>query len=198
VRTRPDLTRPNLHLYFNPASYATTTTGPRRKLLNPDPYSGFLISFNSCRPTSRGAVHVRSPDPLASPTIIPNALSTPEDIQDVYAGAGLLRKIAGAQPLAGVIEAELHPGALIQSDSDVLEDFRQRAGSVFHACGTCTMGPDAQHSVVDSRLKVYGVDGLRVVDASVFPAVTSGNTNAPTLMVAERAADLILEDGERL
>ncbi|MDB6045912.1 MAG: choline dehydrogenase [Gammaproteobacteria bacterium] len=198
VRTRADLTRPNLHLYFNPASYATTTTGPRRKLLNPDPYSGFLISFNSCRPTSRGAVHVRSPNPLTSPTIIPNALSTPEDVQDVYAGAHLLRRIAGAQPLAGVIEAELHPGALIQSDSDVLEDFRQRAGSVFHACGTCAMGPDAQHSVVDSRLKVHGIDGLRVVDASVFPTVTSGNTNAPTLMVAERAADLILEDGERL
>ncbi|MDB6090395.1 MAG: choline dehydrogenase [Gammaproteobacteria bacterium] len=197
VRTRPDLTRPNLHLYFNPASYATTTTGPRRKLLNPDPYSGFLISFNSCRPTSRGSVHIRSRDPLASPAIVPNALSTPQDVGDIYDGARILRRISGAQPLAGVIEEELRPGAHIQGDSEVLEDFRQRAGSVFHACGTCTMGSAPEYSVVDSRLKVHGVAGLRVVDASVFPTVTSGNTNAPTIMVAEKAADLILEDSQR-
>jgi choline dehydrogenase len=194
LRGRPALTRPNLHIYFNPASYTATTIGPRRRLLNPDSFAGFLMSFNSCRPTSRGSVHIRSADPLAAPAISVNALATQEDIDEVYEGARLLRRISGAQPLAGVIESETQPGARVQSDAEVLEDFRQRAGSVFHSCSTCTMGPDPRTAVVDHRLKVYGAAGLRVVDASVFPAVTSGNINTPTLMVAEKAADLILDD----
>jgi choline dehydrogenase len=93
-----------------------------------------------------------------------------------------------------VIDSELAPGEGVRSDAEVLQDFRRRAGSVFHPCGTCAMGPDAKSSVVDPRLRVHGVTGLRVVDASTFPAVTSGNINAPTLMLAEKAADLILED----
>jgi choline dehydrogenase len=93
-----------------------------------------------------------------------------------------------------VIESELLPGERIRSDAEVLQDFRGRAGSVFHPCGTCSMGSDAASSVVDPRLRVHGVTHLRVVDASIFPAVTSGNINAPTLMVAEKAADLILEE----
>lgn len=193
VRSRPELGRPNLHIYFNPASYSTTSSGQSRRLLNPDPFPGFLMSFNTCRPTSRGSVHLRSPDPLASPVIAPNSLSTPEDVADVYEGARMLRRISAAKPLAAVIESELLPGEGIRSDAEVLQDFRRRAGSVFHPCGTCAMGPDATGSVVDSRLRVHGVANLRVVDASIFPAVTSGNINAPTLMVAERAADLILE-----
>ena len=194
VRSHPGLDRPNLHIYFNPASYSTTASGPSRRLLNPDPFPGFLMSFNTCRPTSRGSVHVRSPDPLASPAITPNSLSTPEDVADVYEGARMLRRISAAQPLAAVIESELLPGERIHSDEAVLEDFRRRGGSVFHPCGTCAMGPDDTSSVVDPRLRVHGVANLRVVDASIFPAVTSGNINAPTLMVAEKAADLILED----
>ena len=194
LRGRSALTRPNLHIYFNPASYTATTVGPRRRLLNPDSFAGFLMSFNGCRPTSRGSVHIRSADPLAPPAIRVNALATQEDIDEVYEGARLLRRISGAQPLAGVIESETQPGARVQSDAEVLEDFRQRAGSVFHSCSTCTMGPDPRTAVVDHRLKVHGAAGLRVVDASVFPAVTSGNINTPTLMVAEKAADLILAD----
>lgn len=197
VRSRPELRSPNLHIYFNPASYSTTTSGQSRRLLNPDPFPGFLMSFNTCRPTSRGSVHVRSPDPLASPAITPNSLSTPEDIADVYEGARMLRRISRAKPLAAVIESELLPGERICEDAEVLEDFRQRAGSVFHPCGTCAMGPDETSSVVDTRLRVHGVANLRVIDASIFPAVTSGNINAPTLMVAEKAADIILEDAGR-
>ena len=197
VRSRPELGRPNLHIYFNPASYSTTTSGPRRRLLNPDPFPGFLMSFNTCRPTSRGSVHLRSPDPLASPAIVPNSLSTPEDLADIYEGARMLRRISAAKPLAAVIESELLPGERIRSDAEVLQDFRHRAGSVFHPCGTCAMGPDDTSSVVDPRLRVHGVANLRVVDASIFPAVTSGNINAPTLMVAEKAADLILEDARK-
>jgi choline dehydrogenase len=194
VRSRPELARPNLHIYFNPASYSTTTSGQSRRLLNPDPFPGFLMSFNTCRPTSRGSVHLRSPDPLASPAIAPNSLSTPEDVADVYEGARVLRRISAAKPLAAVIESELKPGEQIRSDAEVLADFRHRAGSVFHPCGTCAMGLDTTRAVLDPRLRVHGVANLRIIDASVFPTVTSGNINAPTLMVAEKAADLILED----
>ncbi len=194
LRSRAELTRPNLHIYFNPASYSTTTMGPKRRLLNPDPYPGFLMSFNTCRPTSRGTVHIRSSDPLSSPAIFPNSLATEADVLDVFEGARVLRRIAGARPLLQVIETEREPGARVQSDAEVLADFRRRAGSVFHACGTCAMGADPRTSVVDERLRVHGVSGLRVADAAIFPNISSGNTNAPTLMVAEKAADLILED----
>jgi len=194
LRSRAGLARPNLHIYFNPASYSTTTLGSRRRLLNPDPFAGFLMSFNTCRPTSRGTIHIRSADPLVAPAISPNSLSTAEDVQDVFDGARIVRRIASAAPLAKVTQAEREPGPEVKSDSEVLADFRRRAGSVFHASGTCAMGSAARSSVVDPRLQVHGVTGLRVVDASVFPNVTSGNTNTPTLMVAEKAADLILQD----
>ena len=194
LRGRAGLQRPNLHIYFNPASYATTLVGTGRRLLNPDPYSAFLMSFNSCRPMSRGSIHIRSADPLAPPAIVPNGLTSAQDIAEVYEGAALLRRIASAPPLSDVIESELTPGAAVTRDEQVLEDFRLRAGSVFHACSTCAMGVDPRRSVVTPRLAVHGVRALRVVDASVFPTVTSGNTNTPTLMVAEKAAELILQD----
>jgi choline dehydrogenase len=194
LRSRPGLTRPNMHIYFNPASYSTTTLGTTRRLMKPDPYPGFLMSFNTCRPVSRGTIHIRSPDPLKAPAIQPNALSAPEDVRDVYEGARLLRRIAAAEPLAGIIEGEREPGSHVSTDEQLLADFRQRAGSVFHACGTCAMGSDARTSVLDPRLRVRGVTALRVVDASAFPNLTSGNTNAPVMMLAEKAADLILED----
>ena len=194
LRSRPELEVPNLHIYFNPASYSTTTTGPSRRLMKPDPFAGFLMSFNTCRPTSRGSVHIASSDPLAAPAIRPNSLSTAEDVQDVFDGARILRRIASAAPLAQVIESEREPGAAVTTDQDVLADFRQRAGSVFHASGTCAMGADVRTAVLDARLRVRGVTGLRVVDASAFPNVTSGNTNTPTLALAEKGADLILED----
>lgn len=194
LRSRAGLTRPNMHIYFNPASYSTTTLGSTRRLMKPDPYPGFLISFNTCRPVSRGTIHIRSPDPLRSPAIQPNALSAPEDIRDVSEGSRLVRRIVAAEPLAGIIEAEREPGNTVISDEQILADFRARAGSVFHACGTCAMGSDPRNSVLDARLRVRGATALRVVDASAFPNVTSGNTNAPVMMLAERAADLILED----
>jgi choline dehydrogenase len=194
VRSRAELTRPNLHIYFNPASYSTTTTGPKRRLMQPDPYPGFLMSFNTCRPTSRGSIHIRSREPLASPAILPNSLSTDADVQDVYEGSRVVRRIASATAFAQVIESEREPGAAMQAEADLLADFRKRAGSVFHASCTCAMGADPRTSVLDARLRVRGVMGLRVVDASAFPNVTSGNTNAPTLMLAEKGADLILQD----
>jgi choline dehydrogenase len=194
LRSRPELTRPNLHIYFNPASYSTTTAGSKRRLMNPDPWPGYLMSFNTCRPTSRGSIQIRSGDPHVKPAITVNSLSTAADVQDVFDGARILRRIAAAGPLAAVTENERQPGAAVQADAEVLADFRQRAGSVFHASCTCAMGADARSAVLDARLRVRGVGSLRVVDASAFPNVTSGNTNTPTIMLAEKAAELIIED----
>jgi len=194
LRSRAELGRPNLHIYFNPASYSTTFIGRKRRLLNPDPFPGFLMSFNTCRPTSRGSIHIHSPDPLVSPAIVPNSLATEADVQDVYDGAQVVRRIASAAPLAAISAGEREPGSAVQSDAEVLADFRRRAGSVFHASCTCAMGSDPRTSVLDARLRVRGVSNLRVVDASAFPNLTSGNTNTPTLMLAEKAADLILAD----
>jgi choline dehydrogenase len=193
IRSSPGLSRPNLQLYFNPISY-TTTAGPGRRVLNPDPFSAFLLCFNSCRPTSRGYLQIRSTDPFQSPSIQANSLSTEQDIADVRAGVRLLREIAATAPLSSYVESEMLPGMDKQSDEDLLQDFRDRAGTVYHPVGTCRMGPDPSTSVVDARLKVHEVDGLRVVDASVFPTITSGNINAPTIMVAEKGAALIAED----
>jgi choline dehydrogenase len=193
IRSTPQQSGPDLQLYFNPASYTSTRTRARR-LMNPDAFPGFLLSFNSCRPTSRGHLAIRSADPDVAPAIFPNYLSTEHDLADVCRGARVLRRIAATPPLASLVERELQPGPQVQSDAALLEDFRQRAGSVFHPVGTCAMGNDPARAVVDARLRVHGVAALRVVDASVFPSITSGNTNAPVTMVAERAATMILED----
>lgn len=193
VRSDPSQPVPNLQLYFNPVSY-TRTPLTERKLLSPDPFSAFLISFNSCRPTSRGELHIASTDPAAQPSIRPNYLSTERDIEEARAGCRLLRRIAATKPLADVITGELYPGPKAVSDDDLLEDFRQRADTVYHPTCTARMGTDPAQSVVDARLQVHGLEGLRIIDASVFPTVTSGNTNAPTVMVAEKGVAMLLED----
>lgn len=193
VRSGPDAARVNLQLYFSPVSYTQTPLSDR-KLLNPDPFSAFLLSFNSCRPTSRGHLQIRSADPFEYPLIQPNYLSTQLDIDEAIAGNRMLRALAQTKPLSDIITEELVPGAQFQGDDALLEDFRKRADTVYHPTSTCMMGVDAATSVVDTRLRVHGVQGLRVVDASVFPTITSGNINAPTVMVAEKGAAMILED----
>jgi choline dehydrogenase len=190
VRTRPGLVRPNMQVYFNPLSY-TAATGLERKLMQPDPFPGYLLGFNSCRPTSRGSISIVSPDPAVAPAIQPNSLSTELDVEDAFEGAQLMRRIASAAPLAQIMASELHPGAQVQTRDELIDDFRRRSGSVYHPCGSCAMGPDPHSAVVDAALRVHGIAGLRVVDASIFPAVTSGNINAAVIMVAEKAADLI-------
>ena len=193
VRSDPSKPRVNLQLYFSPVSY-TKTPLAERKLLNPDPFSAFLLSHNPCRPTSRGQISLASADPMRHPVINPNYLSTQEDIDDVLAGNRLLRRIAKARPLADIITDEIAPGFAVEGDEALLADFRARADTVYHPTSTCMMGKDVGNSVVNSRLQVHGLSGLRVVDASIFPTITSGNTNAPTVMVAEKAAAMILED----
>jgi choline dehydrogenase len=196
VRTRAELSRPNMQLYFCPVSYTRAAPG-KRALMRPDPFPGFLLGAQPCRPTSRGYLEIASADPLASPRIVPNSLSTDQDVSDMLEATRLLRRLAAAPSLAAVAAQEIAPGAAIQSDADLLMDIRKRASTVFHPVSTCRMGPDDMTNVVGSDLKVHGVAGLRVIDASVFPAVTSGNTNAPTIMVAEKGADLVLRDAGR-
>ncbi len=193
VRSTPALPRPDLQLYFSPVSYTRSPLSERR-LLNPDPFSAFLLSFNACRPTSRGEVRIVAPDPFAHPAIQPNYLSTEHDVAQARAGVRLLRTLAAARPLADIITGELVPGAAVATDDALMEDFVRRADTVYHPTSTCVMGTDPATSVVDARLRVHGIDGLRVVDASIFPTITSGNTNAPTVMVAEKGAAMILED----
>ncbi len=193
VRSSPTLRVPDMQLYFNPASY-TATRERTRRLMNPDAFPGFITSFNACRPTSRGHLAIASADPRVPPAIFPNYLSTEQDLKDVQIGAGLLRRLAAAAPLDAVIERELYPGLDKTSEEALLQDFRTRAGTVFHPVSTCMMGPNPTTSVVDARLRVHGIDGLRIIDASVFPTITSGNTNAPTAMVADKGAKMLLAD----
>lgn len=192
VRSSEAEVAPNLQLYFNPLTY--TLKPGDGKLMNPDPYAAFSMSFNSCRPESRGHLEISSADPLSKPLIYPNYLDTEKDVQEAIAGCKILRDLSQSEPIQSVIQEETKPGLDIQSDDDLLEDFRERAGTIYHAVGTCRMGQDPASSVVDERLRVHGVAGLRVVDASIFPAITSGNTNAPTMMVGEKGAAMILED----
>lgn len=193
VKSNPDCTRPNMQLYFSPVSYTKAPKG-KRPLMNPDPFPGFLLGIQPTRPTSRGHICLRSSDPFDPPEIHPNSLSTNRDLTEMIEGCRLMRKIAESPALQSVIDAEITPGPAVQSEEEMLEDVKNRCSTVFHPVSTCRMGPDEKENVVDCRLKVYGVDGLRVVDASIFPTVTSGNTNAPAIMVGEKGADLILED----
>ena len=192
IKSNPARPRPNLQLYFTAMTYSTESPGKRR-LMSPDPYPGLLNSISQLRPKSRGRLQINSADPFKAPTIMPDYFSAEEDILEMLEGARLLRQMAQTMPLSRVIKHELTPGLAIDSDEALIDDLRQRSSTVFHPTSTCMMGADADKAVVNADCEVYGVRQLRIVDASIFPTLTSGNTNAPTIMVAEKAADLILD-----
>ena len=192
-RSGPDENTPDQQLYFNPVTYTTTPKG-KRTVIQPDPFPGFAIGFNPSRPTSRGRIDISGPDPTALPSIRPNTLATEEDQFQVISGGLLCKRLMATRALSSLTENALETDLRQMTADDILADFRARATTVFHPVGTCRMGSDAAGSVVCPRLKLHGVEGLRIVDASVFPNITSGNTNAPTMMVAQRAGDLILEE----
>jgi choline dehydrogenase len=185
---------PNIQLYFNPLSYRIPKSN--KASLEPEPYSGFLIAFNPCRPTSRGSIEIGSNRPEDAAKIRINALTTQKDLDEAIQGMKLVRKLMTAPALKEITIEEISPGPQCRTEADMLEYFRENSGSIYHLCGSCAMGDDAETSVVDGRLKVHGIRGLRIVDASVFPNVTSGNINAATMMVAEKGAELILEDAK--
>lgn len=190
LRTSGEETVPNVQLYFNPLSYVLPESGGMPRV---EPYSGYTIFFAPCRPTSRGTIRLTSTDIHAAPRIDPNYLSTEHDRAEAIAGSRLVRDLAGTSCLKRVTAEEVRPAETVSDDNSMLQFFREQSGSIYHLCGSCAMGSDMQRTVVNSRLQVHGMANLRVVDASVFPNITSGNINAPTMMLAERAASLILE-----
>ena len=157
-----------------------------------DPFSGFHLGGYSIYPRSRGSLHIRSRNPNETPAIVANYLSDSIDRAKSVRVIKLLRQISAHPPLNQLIRREVRPGAEIIDDSSLLEYVRDHGETCWHPCGTCKMGDDNM-AVVDTRLRVHGVTGLRVADASVMPFLVSSNTNIPTIMIGERAADLIAE-----
>ena len=184
---------PDLQLYFSPLSYSTAPQG-KRPLMSPDPYPAVRLGFNPTKPTSTGKVSLQSADPYDQPKFLGNYITTHEDKKVMLAGMHLMRRFLQTDALQAIVSEELNPGAQVQNDADLLNFARKEGGTVFHQCGTCRMGKDASCSVVDQRLKVHGIERLRIVDASIFPRIPTGNTNAPAIMVGEKAADIILDD----
>ena len=159
------------------------------------PFSGCTYSVCQLRPSSRGTVQLRSADPFEAPAMQPNYLSTELDRRMTVAAVKYARRLAATEPLAGLMKREFRPGPEVQGDDEILHFCREYGATIFHPSGTAKMGPRADPlAVVDERLRVHGVSGLRVVDCSIMPTLVSGNTNVPVVMLAERAADFILQD----
>ena len=185
VKSRPDLAIPDLQLHFNAAIVDDHTR--KRHFAR-----GYCAHVCVLRPKSRGSVSLNSPDAMAPPRIDPNFLAEPADLDGLVAGFKLTRRILEAPALAPYRGRELLT-ANVQSDEQIIEDIRNRADTIYHPVGTARMGRD-DGAVVDRELRVHGMTGLRVVDASIMPTLIGGNTNAPTIMIAEKAAEMIAVD----
>ncbi|MFQ5784232.1 MAG: GMC family oxidoreductase [Alphaproteobacteria bacterium] len=193
ARTRPESETPDVQFHLLPLSSERPVAGIRRGDPGLHDFPGITVSVCQLRPESRGSVAIRSPDPTAPPAIATNYLATALDRETTVAAIKLARRIAAAPALAAHIAEERKPGPAVASDDDLLAYIRETGGTIFHPVGTCRMGSDPQ-AVVDERLRVRGVAGLRVADASIMPTLVSGNTNAPAIMIGEKAADMIRAD----
>ena len=189
-RSDPRLERPDLQFNFSPFSYAFR--GPNGAVAHDFP--GFSLSAVHLKPDARGTVMLKSADPLAPPAIQFNFLQTQYDLQALTTGMRMVRRFTQQPSLAPYVAEEIVPGPHINTDAEFEDAIRRNALSNLHPVGTCRMGPEGSDSVVDPRLRVHGVGRLRVVDAAIMPTVPAGNTNAPTIMIAEKAAAMILED----
>ena len=185
-KTNPRLATPDIQIHFLP--FSTDKMGEKLH-----PFSGFTASVCQLRPESRGSLRIKSADPAAPPEIRINYLASEVDRATNVEGLKILRKILRASALTPYVVEEIDPGDKIMSDEALLAYCRARGTTIYHPTSTCRMGNDSL-AVVDQRLRVRGVDGLRVIDASVMPDLVSGNTNAPVIMIAEKASDLILQD----
>jgi choline dehydrogenase-like flavoprotein len=184
VRSRSGLPAPDLQFHFAPAYFNDNGF---------DEFDGHAFTLGPVliTPKSRGWIKLRSSDPSDKPRILTNSLSEPEDVQALVAGMRLAREIAAAGPLAEATAREIFPGPGVgDSDEDLADDLRRRVELIYHPVGTCKMG-SGDDAVVDAELRVRGIEGLRVADASIMPVIPGGNTNAPAIMVGERASDLI-------
>jgi choline dehydrogenase len=185
-KTNPRLATPDIQIHFLP--FSTDKMGEKLH-----PFSGFTASVCQLRPESRGSLRIRSADPAAPPEIRINYLATEVDRTTNVEGLKILRKILHAPALEPFVVEEVDPGSKVSSDEELLSYCRQRGSTIYHPTSTCRMGSDPL-AVVDQRLRLRGIEGLRVVDASVMPDLVSGNTNAPIIMIAEKASDMILQD----
>lgn len=189
ARTMPGADRPDVQFHFAPLSADRIGAGLHR-------FSAFTLAVNQCRPASRGFLEIGGPDLDAPLRIVANYLDDENDRATTLAAVRLARRMSRTRPMADIVSGELQPGESIASDDDLLGFARNRGVSLFHPVGTCRMGAD-ETSVVDPSMRVRGVSGLRVVDASVMPALVSSNTNAPVIMIAEKAADIIKTESAR-
>lgn len=183
IKTRPDAPVPDIQYHFAPTFF-------KAHGFEPVEGHGFTIAPTLLHPLSRGNIRLRSNDPTAHPAIRANYFTVEEDVQVMLAGMKLAHEIAHTQAFAPFLGAESEPGTWKRPDSEVIQAIRESAETLYHPAGTCKMGNDAL-AVVDAQLRVRGVEGLRVIDASIMPTVVGGNTNAPTIMIAEKAADMI-------
>lgn len=186
-KSDPSLPRADLQFHFSPGSYKEGVAG----LL--DDFPGMTLGFYPLRPKSTGHVRLASNDPFALPRVQPNYMAEPEDRETIVRALRLTRRILHASALGRYVERDEYPPSTTTTDADFVEFARQRGGTAWHLMGTCRMGPASDPaSVVDDQLRVIGLQGLRVADASIMPTMPSGNTQVPTMMIAEKAADLIL------
>jgi len=183
ARTRPELASPDVKISISPFSADRPQDGLHR-------FSGFTSIAYQLRPESRGEIKLKSPDPFDAPAVYPNYLATETDQRTIVAGLKLIRQILANPHMQSFVEAEFQPGPAVASDEQLLDYARRRGGTVYHPTSTCKMGSDPL-AVVDAELRVHGVDGLRVADASIMPTVVSGNTNAATIMIGEKLADMV-------
>ena len=190
TRTRDELASPDIQCHFMPVSVDLVRTRGK-KSLRPHRFPAFTASICQLRPESRGTVRVVSARPADHPEIQANSLATQYDCDCLIAGGRLARRIAQAPAMVPYVISEELPGPDTRSDEDWLRFIRKTGTTIYHPAGTCKMGVD-EKAVVDPQLRVIGIDGLRVADASIMPTVVSGNTNAATIMIAEKAADLIM------
>lgn len=184
VKTRPELEEPDVQYHFAHASYASA----KDRVLDKQP--GMTLTVYQCRPESKGSIHLKSKDPMAPPAIRPNFLGDEYDRRVIVDGMKIGRQIINNRVMDKYRAFEMNPGDKVQTDDEWLQFARENGQTTYHVIGTCKMGQDPM-AVVDDQLRVHGIAGLRVVDASIMPTVTSGNTNAPVIMIAEKAADMI-------
>lgn len=187
-KTRPELATPDIQFHFQPLSADKPGDGLHK-------FSAFTASVCQLRPESRGRIEIASPDPMDYPKIHPNYLSTETDCRTAVDGMKVTRAICSAPSMRDHVKEEMLPGPEVQGDEALLAAARKYSQTIYHPTSTCAMGSN-RDSVVDARLRVHGIDGLRVVDASIMPTIVSGNTNAPTIMIAEKASDMILADAK--
>jgi len=187
---------PNIQLYFNPLTYSVSYKN-RRPLLKTDKFNGFIIGFNSCRPKSLGEVKLKSFKDDYLPSINPNFLSDERDIHDLYATFDFMRKFSTNKNISDIIKSPVNIDPIKATDHELLDHFKSNATTIYHPCGTCRMSKDIDSGVVSDKLKVHGLDNLWIVDASTMPNITSGNINAPVMMLSHLSSKIILEELKR-